>query len=397
MANKYRKTYPRTAKYGPAYQPCIPVSSTAYYGARFVRGAVTHGGHLLTASQLNATGQYGNPYLPSHRPSPAAYGPYQPHPTPHFYYPVYASPGPPATCPVMAHPSWNNNAQYPQQQQQQYNYQYPAGYNAYAQAQPQAQYQNAPPEIRNPFIPPPAPSQYASQNSQYDPEYDAQVAAWQATYAPQDQLDRGKKGSGKGEQGGNPNFTEVGVRQGPVAPGKQSQPTDTPANAHSDEKPNKTVVRKGGGQSWQDDSLLEWDPTQFRIMVGNLAGEVTDDSLAKAFAQYGVSKARVVRDKRTTKSKGYGFVSFTDGELGFKAAREMTGKYIGSHPVTIQRSKTDLRPVMRKDNDKGKGKGKGKQGGGGGAKNQSDPLRANTGAHIEKKPVKNPAGYKILG
>ncbi|KAF2487316.1 hypothetical protein BDY17DRAFT_288730 [Neohortaea acidophila] len=297
----------------------------------------------------------------------------------------------------MAHPSWNNNAQYPQQQQQQYNYQYPAGYNAYAQAQPQAQYQTAPPEIRNPFAPPPAPSQYASQNSQYDPEYDAQVAAWQATYAPQDQLDRGKKGSGKGEQGGNPNFTEVGVRQGPVAPGKQPQPTDTPANAHSDEKPNKTVVRKGGGQSWQDDSLLEWDPTQFRIMVGNLAGEVTDDSLAKAFAQYGVSKARVVRDKRTTKSKGYGFVSFTDGELGFKAAREMTGKYIGSHPVTIQRSKTDLRPVMRKDNDKGKGKGKGKQQGGGGPKHQSDPLRANTGAHIEKKPVKNPAGYKILG
>ncbi|EMC96073.1 hypothetical protein BAUCODRAFT_53791, partial [Baudoinia panamericana UAMH 10762] len=110
-----------------------------------------------------------------------------------------------------------------------------------------------------------------------------------------------------------------------------------------------TVIRKGGGEQWEDNTLLDWDPTHFRLMVGNLAGEVTDDSLAKAFASYGVSKARVVRDKRTTKSKGFGFVSFFDGEQGFRAAREMVGKYIGSHPVTIQRSKTDLRPVVQKN------------------------------------------------
>ena len=70
----------------------------------------------------------------------------------------------------------------------------------------------------------------------------------------------------------------------------------------------KTVVRSGGGQTWQDTSLLEWDPAHFRLFVGNLAGEVTDDSLLKAFAKFpSVQKARVVRDKRTTKSKGYGY------------------------------------------------------------------------------------------
>jgi RNA recognition motif-containing protein len=131
-------------------------------------------------------------------------------------------------------------------------------------------------------------------------------------------------------------------------------------------------------------------------MVGNLAGEVTDDSLAKAFAPYGVSKARVIRDKRTTKSKGFGFVSFTDGEQGFKAAREMVGKYIGSHPVTIQRSKTDLKPTVQKDKYKGKGKYN-KNRNDKKEKKQDDPLRANTGAAIEKKPVKNPGGYKVIG
>lgn len=280
----------------------------------------------------------------------------------------------------MDYSQWGN-AQYANSQ---YNYQYPPGYTHTQQQQ----YQPTPPQIRNPFAPPPAArSQYATQNAQQDPEYEAQVAQWQSTYAPPDPYEKAKKG-GKTDKGENPNLTNIGVRQGPV----QSSVENSDANAKgtTDEK-KKTVVRKGGGETWEDDTLLEWDPTQFRIMVGNLAGEVTDDSLFKAFAPYGPSKARVVRDKRTTKSKGFGFVAFTDGENGFKAAREMVGKYIGSHPVTIERAKTDVRAVVKKDKNKNKNKNKDKDG------KKNDALRAHTGAHIEKKPVKNPAGYKILG
>ena len=280
------------------------------------------------------------------------------------------------------------NAQYGQPQ---YNYQYAPGYDAYAQRQ---QYQPTPPQIRNPFAPPPpARSQYAGQNAGFDPEYEAQVAQWQAAYQPQDQLDSGKKGD-KPEKRDNPNLTTIGVRQGPSQAGVENADVKAKTTlTGTDGEKKKTVVRTGGGKSWEDESLLEWDPTQFRIYVGNLAGEVTDDSLAKAFAQYGVSKARVVRDKRTTKSKGFGFVAFTDNELGFKAAREMRGKYIGSHPVTINRSNTTIAPTVQKDKHKGKNnRNKGKSG-----KPEDDPLRANTGAHIERKPVRNPAGMKVLG
>ncbi|KAF2858828.1 RNA-binding domain-containing protein, partial [Piedraia hortae CBS 480.64] len=204
-------------------------------------------------------------------------------------------------------------------------YAYPSGY-ADPYAQPQ-QYPAAP-LIQNPFGATPA-----GPSNTYNPEYEAAIAQWQSAYVP----------------------TEEQSRRAAANTARGAAGTQDGAQTKGEKK--KTVIRKGGGQTWEDKTLLEWDPTQFRIMVGNLAGEVTDDSLAKAFAAYGVSKARVIRDKRTTKSKGYGFVSFLDGEQGFKAAREMVGKYIGSHPVTIQRSKTDIRPVTLKQ-DKHKNKSK---------------------------------------
>lgn len=153
-------------------------------------------------------------------------------------------------------------------------------------------------------------------------------------------------------------------------------------------EPQKTVARSGGGQNWSDSTLLEWDPAHFRLFVGNLAGEVTDDSLLKAFAKYpSVQKARVIRDKRSQKSKGYGFVSFADGDDYFKAAREMQGKYIGSHPILLRRATTEVKPVSNKNNRKHGGKGGG-SGGNQGSKVRHDGI---------KKPGKTKGGLKILG
>jgi RNA recognition motif-containing protein len=136
---------------------------------------------------------------------------------------------------------------------------------------------------------------------------------------------------------------------------------------------------------WQDSSLLEWDPAHFRIFVGNLAGEVTDDSLLKAFSKYpSVQKAKVIRDKRTTKSKGFGFVSFKDGDDYFQAGREMQGKYIGSHPVLIKRSTTEIKPSAVQDKKKKKNKNKS-------GKVEQDGISKN------KKGEKTKGGLKILG
>lgn len=103
---------------------------------------------------------------------------------------------------------------------------------------------------------------------------------------------------------------------------------------------SKTVVRHGGGKSWEDPTLLDWDPKHFRLFVGNLAGEVVDKSLEGAFKAYSsLSRAHVIRDARTNKSRGYGFVAFANADDYFRAFKEMQGKYIGGHPVQLKKAK----------------------------------------------------------
>ena len=48
--------------------------------------------------------------------------------------------------------------------------------------------------------------------------------------------------------------------------------------------------------------------------------------------------ARVVRDRRTGKTRGYGFVSFLNPQDFLKALKEMNGKYVGNRPVKITKS-----------------------------------------------------------
>lgn len=126
--------------------------------------------------------------------------------------------------------------------------------------------------------------------------------------------------------------------------------------------------------------------------MGNLAGEVTDESLLKAFSRYpSVQKARVIREKRTQKSKGYGFVSFSGSDDYFRAGKDMEGKYIGSHPIQLRRAVTEVRPASNPRNGKKQGKGKGPKGntaGGAGGKVKQDGI---------KKPAKTKGGLKILG
>ena len=110
-------------------------------------------------------------------------------------------------------------------------------------------------------------------------------------------------------------------------------------NLNASGKP-KAFFRKAAGQAWEDPTLADWNPDDFRIFVGDLGNEVNDELLKNSFNKYPTfQKAKVIRDKRTTKSKGYGFVSFSNAKDYVAALKEMNGKYIGNRPCKLRKSR----------------------------------------------------------
>ena len=73
--------------------------------------------------------------------------------------------------------------------------------------------------------------------------------------------------------------------------------------------------------------FLFGSPDDFRMFCGDLGNEVTDETLQRAFGKYpSFVKAKVVRDRRSNKTKGYGFASFRDPLDFTRAMREMNGQ-----------------------------------------------------------------------
>uniref|UniRef100_A0A3P8VKZ8 RNA-binding protein 42 n=2 Tax=Cynoglossus semilaevis TaxID=244447 RepID=A0A3P8VKZ8_CYNSE len=131
---------------------------------------------------------------------------------------------------------------------------------------------------------------------------------------------------------------------GPSMPEPEPVHSEPVENTSEDKKKTKSekmkkCIRTAAGVSWEDASLLDWESDDFRIFCGDLGNEVNDDILARAFSRYpSFLKAKVVRDKRTGKTKGYGFVSFKDPNDYVRAMREMNGKYVGSRPIKLRKS-----------------------------------------------------------
>ena len=98
-----------------------------------------------------------------------------------------------------------------------------------------------------------------------------------------------------------------------------------------------------------------------KLYVGNLAYSVRDDDLQQAFAQFGtVSSAKVMMDRDTGRSKGFGFVEMgTDAEAQ-AAISGMNGQALDGRALVVN----EARP--REERPGGFGGGGGRPGGGGG-------------------------------
>ena len=80
--------------------------------------------------------------------------------------------------------------------------------------------------------------------------------------------------------------------------------------------------------------------SESKIYVGNLPFNIGFAELKEQFAKFGeVAEATVITNKFSGRSKGFGFVTFTDSTSAEKAIAEMDGKDFGGRQITVNAAK----------------------------------------------------------
>ncbi len=77
-----------------------------------------------------------------------------------------------------------------------------------------------------------------------------------------------------------------------------------------------------------------------KIYVGNLPFSATNESLSEMFATFGdVSSSKIVTDRDTGRSKGFGFVEMSDSAEADSAIESLNGKDMGGRALTVNEAR----------------------------------------------------------
>eukprot|EP01036_Dinobryon_divergens_P055085 gene55085-73587_t len=107
-----------------------------------------------------------------------------------------------------------------------------------------------------------------------------------------------------------------------------------------------------------------------KLYVGNLPYTVRDEDLQQAFGEFGaVSSAKVMMERDTGRSKGFGFVEMGSDAEAQAAISGMNGQSLGGRSITVNEARPmEARPPRTGGFGGGGGGGGGYGGGGGGGR-----------------------------
>jgi RNA recognition motif-containing protein len=78
----------------------------------------------------------------------------------------------------------------------------------------------------------------------------------------------------------------------------------------------------------------------FKLFVGGLPFSTTDEELNEAFSQFGnVSSAKVITDRETGRSRGFGFVEFESDEEGKASIEGLDNKELGGRTIHVSQAR----------------------------------------------------------
>jgi RNA recognition motif-containing protein len=83
-----------------------------------------------------------------------------------------------------------------------------------------------------------------------------------------------------------------------------------------------------------------------KIYVGNLPFTATSETLSEVFARYGtVDSSKIIMDRETGRSKGFGFVEMSDSGAADSAISELHGSEFGGRSLTVN----EARPMEKRE------------------------------------------------
>ncbi len=75
---------------------------------------------------------------------------------------------------------------------------------------------------------------------------------------------------------------------------------------------------------------------QKKLFVGGVSWGTTDDGLREAFERFGqIVEAKVITDRDSGRSRGFGFVTFTEAADADNAIREMDGSMLDGRTIKV--------------------------------------------------------------
>lgn len=90
------------------------------------------------------------------------------------------------------------------------------------------------------------------------------------------------------------------------------------------------------------------------IFIAGLSYGVNDGDLSEIFQEYGeVSSSKVIMDRMTGKSKGYGFVEMNDEESAKKAITELNGAEFDGRTISVSEARPREDKPARPNNNRG--------------------------------------------
>ena len=76
------------------------------------------------------------------------------------------------------------------------------------------------------------------------------------------------------------------------------------------------------------------------VYVGNLRYDLSEEDLKSAFEEYGeVTSAKIISDRYSGRSKGFGFIEMTSDEEGKAAIEGLTGKELAGRAIVVNEAR----------------------------------------------------------